>query len=155
MSPLGSGFSPKTTLPPVLPPRLSALRVSTQWDIGGDDENNGCYLFVRDPFYFSLRPALGLTAVQIEALDKISFFYMRNYKHSFAFLSDELAQELPSVKLLGLDQLMSSIFRDGTHGIEAVEWSARRCYTRTVEDFEGNGDWEWLLRYHDLGEWAW
>jgi len=30
-----------------LPPRLSALRVSTQWDIGGEEENDGCRLFVR------------------------------------------------------------------------------------------------------------
>jgi hypothetical protein len=30
-----------------LPPRLSALRVSAEWDIGGEGENDGCRLFVR------------------------------------------------------------------------------------------------------------
>jgi hypothetical protein len=30
-----------------LPPKLSALRVSTQWDIGGEEENDGCRVFVR------------------------------------------------------------------------------------------------------------
>ena len=30
-----------------LPPRLSALRVGAQWDIGGGEENDGCRLFVR------------------------------------------------------------------------------------------------------------
>jgi len=30
-----------------LPPRLSALRVSTQWEISGEEENNGCRSFVR------------------------------------------------------------------------------------------------------------
>ena len=30
-----------------LPPRLSALRVNTQWDIGGEEENDGCRTFVR------------------------------------------------------------------------------------------------------------
>lgn len=30
-----------------LPPRLSALRVSTQWDISGEEENRGCFSFVR------------------------------------------------------------------------------------------------------------
>ena len=30
-----------------LPPKLSALRVSTQWDIGGEEENDGCRSFVR------------------------------------------------------------------------------------------------------------
>jgi len=119
-----------------LPPRLSALRVNAQWDIGGEEENNGCRTFV-------------------EALNDISFFYMRNYRHSFAFLSSELALDLPSVKILGLDQTMSYVFRDVDEGVETEDWSARRCFTRTVEDFDGNEDWEWLLRYHDLGEWAW
>ena len=80
---------------------------------------------------------------------------MRNYKRPFAFLSDELAQDLPSVKILGLDQVVSYILRDDDEGVEVRDWSARRCFTRTVEDFDGNEDWEWLLRYHDLGEWAW
>ena len=80
---------------------------------------------------------------------------MRNYKRSFAFLSDELVHELPSVKILGLDQVMTYVLRDGDGGVEARDWSARRCFTRSVEDFDGNEDWEWLLRYHDLGEWAW
>ena len=79
---------------------------------------------------------------------------MRNYKHSFAFLSDELALDLFSVKILGLDQTMSYVFRDD-EGVEIEGWSARRCFTRTVEDFDGNENWEWLVRYHDLGEWAW
>lgn len=30
-----------------LPPRLSALRVSAEWDIGGEEENDGCRSFVR------------------------------------------------------------------------------------------------------------
>jgi hypothetical protein len=30
-----------------LPPRLSALRVSAQWDIGEEEENEGCHSFVR------------------------------------------------------------------------------------------------------------
>ena len=30
-----------------LPPRLSALRVSTQWDISGGEEHGGCFSFVR------------------------------------------------------------------------------------------------------------
>jgi hypothetical protein len=30
-----------------LPPRLSALRVSAQWDIGGEEENDSCHSFVR------------------------------------------------------------------------------------------------------------
>lgn len=139
----------------VLPPRLSALRVCTQWDIRGGEENGSCRTFVRA--FYLLWHVLRLTIVypQIEALDKISFFYMRNYKHSFAFLSDELAQELPSIKILGLDQVMSYIFRDSDEQAEVRDWSARRCFTRTVEDFDGNEDWEWLLRYHDLGEWAW
>jgi len=80
---------------------------------------------------------------------------MRNCGRSFAFLSDELAHELPSVEILGLDQVMSYIRRDGENWVEMEDWSARRCFTRTVEDFDGNEDWEWLLRYHDLGEWAW
>jgi len=80
---------------------------------------------------------------------------MRNYGRSFAFLSNELAQELPSVEILGLDQVMSYVRRDGENGVEVRDWSARRCVTRAVEDFDGNEDWEWLLRYHDLGEWAW
>jgi len=80
---------------------------------------------------------------------------MRNYKYSFAFLSDELAQELPSVQILGLDQVMSYISRYEDGEAEAEDWSAQRCFTRTVEDFDGNEDWEWLLRYHDLGEWGW
>jgi len=36
----------------VLPPRLSALRVSTQWDISGEEENDGCRSFV-SVFYIS------------------------------------------------------------------------------------------------------
>ena len=36
-----------------LPPRLSALRVSTQWEISGEEENDGCRLFVR-AFYPSI-----------------------------------------------------------------------------------------------------
>lgn len=138
-----------------LPPKLSALRVSTQWDISGEEENRGCFSFVRT--FHPSASAYGSSKhpIQIEALDKISFFYMRNYNHSFAFLSDELAQELPSVKILGLDQVMSYVIKDGENGVEVVDWSARRCFTRTVEDFDGNEDWEWLLRHHDLGEWAW
>lgn len=80
---------------------------------------------------------------------------MRNYKHAFVFLSHELVHELPSVKILGLDQVVSYVIRDEEGWVEVVDWSARRCFTRTVEDFDGNEDWEWLLRYHDLGEWAW
>ena len=80
---------------------------------------------------------------------------MRNLGRSFAFLSDELAQELPSATILGLDQVMSYILRNGGDVVEVEKWSARRCFTRTVEDFDGNEDWEWLMRYHDLGEWAW
>lgn len=30
-----------------LPPKLSALRVNAQWDIAGEEENNGCCTFVR------------------------------------------------------------------------------------------------------------
>jgi len=30
-----------------LPPRLSALRVNSQWDIGGGEENDGCSTLVR------------------------------------------------------------------------------------------------------------
>ena len=140
-----------------LPPKLSALRVNSQWDIGEGGENDGCSTLVRTfclPFVVCARSNWSGT-LQIEALDKISFFYMRNYKYSFAFLSDELTHELPSVKILGLDQVMSYIFRDGDGGVEVQDWSARRCFTRTVEDFDGNEDWEWLMRYHDLGEWAW
>ena len=80
---------------------------------------------------------------------------MRNLGRSFAFLSDELAQELSSATILGLDQVMSYILRDGSDEAEVEKWSARRCFARTVEDFDGNEDWEWLMRYHDLGEWAW
>ena len=36
-----------------LPPRLSALRVNTQWDISGEGENDGCRSFVR-VFYLSV-----------------------------------------------------------------------------------------------------
>lgn len=79
---------------------------------------------------------------------------MRNFERPFAFLSNELAQDLPSVKILGLDQVMSYIRRED-NTVEVHNWSARRCFTRTVEDFDGNEDWEWLMRYHDLGEWAW
>lgn len=43
-----------------LPPRLSALRVSAQWDIGGGEENDGCRSFVR-AFLSSLHCVLGLT----------------------------------------------------------------------------------------------
>lgn len=118
-----------------LPPKLSALRVSAEWDISGEEENAGCRSF-------------------IEALDKVSFFYMRNFGRSFAFLSNELAPDLPSVKILGLDQVMSYIRRENNI-VEVQNWSARRCFTRTVEDFDGNEDWEWLMRHHDLGEWAW
>lgn len=35
-----------------LPPKLSALRVNTQWDISGEEENDGCRSFVR-VFYLS------------------------------------------------------------------------------------------------------
>lgn len=80
---------------------------------------------------------------------------MRNLGRSFAFLSDELAQELSSATILGLDQVMSYILRNGGDVVEVEKWSARRCFARTVEDFDGNEDWEWLMRYHDLGEWAW
>jgi len=41
-----------------LPPRLTALRVNTQWDIRGEDENDSCRSFVR--VFVSLQPALGL-----------------------------------------------------------------------------------------------
>ena len=44
-----------------LPPRLSALRVNTQWDIGGEEENHGCRSFVR-AFDALPQPTLGLTA---------------------------------------------------------------------------------------------
>lgn len=81
---------------------------------------------------------------------------MRNYAGSFVFLSGELAQELPSVKILGLDQVMSYIYRGGDGVPAQVEnWSAQKRFTRTVEDFDGNKDWEWLMRYHYLEEWAW
>ncbi|KAF9783358.1 hypothetical protein BJ322DRAFT_1070459 [Thelephora terrestris] len=119
-----------------LPPRLSALRVSAQWDIGEEEENEGCHSFV-------------------ETLDKVSFFYMRNFGRSFAFLSNELAQELPFVEILGLDHVMSYVRRGEDNTVEVENWSARRCFTRTVEDFDGNEDWEWLMRHHDQGEWAW
>ena len=80
---------------------------------------------------------------------------MRNLGRSFAFLSDELAQDLPSIKILGLDQVMSYVRRDEDNTAGVEHWSARRCFTRTAEDFDGNEDWEWLMRHHDLGEWAW
>jgi hypothetical protein len=80
---------------------------------------------------------------------------MRNFDRSFAFLSGELARELPSVKILGLDQVMSYVHRDDEGVVEVENWSARRCFTRTAEDFDDREDWEWLMRYHDLGEWAW
>lgn len=36
-----------------LPPRLSALRVSAQWDISEEEENDGCSSFVRDFYLFA------------------------------------------------------------------------------------------------------
>ena len=75
---------------------------------------------------------------------------MRNF--GLIFLSDELVQELPSVKILGLDDVMLYIHRYGDNVIQVENWSARRCFTRGVEDFDGNEDWEWLMRYHDLEE---
>ncbi|KAF9646294.1 hypothetical protein BDM02DRAFT_255959 [Thelephora ganbajun] len=44
-----------------LPPRLSALRVSTQWDLEGEEENDGCRSFVCTFHLSSLQLALGLT----------------------------------------------------------------------------------------------
>ena len=41
------------SLATALPPRLSALRVSTQWDIGGEEENDGYRVFVR-AFHLSI-----------------------------------------------------------------------------------------------------
>lgn len=40
-----------------LPPRLSALRVSAEWDIAGEEENDGCHSFVRDLSLCSLYDA--------------------------------------------------------------------------------------------------
>jgi hypothetical protein len=80
---------------------------------------------------------------------------MRNFGRSFAFLSNELARLLPSVEILGLDHVMSYVGRGEEYAVEVENWSARRCFTRTAEDFDGNEDWEWLMRHHDQGEWAW
>ena len=71
------------------------------------------------------------------------------------FRSDELAQGLPSVKILGSDQVVSSVFRGDDGTVKVEDWSILRCYTRAVEDFDGNEGWEWLLRYHNLVDWAW
>lgn len=49
-----------------LPPKLSALRINTQWEISGEEENDGCRSFVR-VFYLSAAACDHLTTLNLHA----------------------------------------------------------------------------------------
>ena len=65
-------------------------------------------------------------------------------------IKDALAARLPpSIELFGYDADLHWVAPD-TRGspVLAPPWPLSKVYLRTVDDFRGEEDWEWLLRQH-------
>jgi hypothetical protein len=145
------------SLAKLLPPKTTALRLTTRWEITPDNREAVDILV-------SLCPSQTLYSkkrlpLQMQRLNSLSFFYICNIDLPSVFLIDELASELKHLSIIGMDKMLSYVDRtteyaeDGVSSRSSVEtsiWSWRRTHYRTVTDFGGCKDYEWLLRHHSL-----